>query len=115
MSAIRISQVVAFSRTHSVHLNPRIEGTENACPQFSGGRFCQVVARTGSTVYFFKNDEAEPAAGLRRTSGHGLHAPRAVAKRIYTRYPKKARLVSGIRVKTSCSIKRLLEDEELCC
>ena len=51
MSAIRISQVVAFSRTHSVHLNPRIEGTENACPQFSGGRFCQVVARTGSTVH----------------------------------------------------------------
>ena len=50
VSAIRISQVVAFSRTHSVHLNPRIEGTEFACPQFSGGRFCQVVARTGSTV-----------------------------------------------------------------
>ena len=50
MSAIRISQVVAFSRTHSVHLNPQIEGTENACPQFSGGRFCQVVARTGLTV-----------------------------------------------------------------
>ena len=50
VSAIRISQVVAFSRTHSVHLNPRIEGTEKACPQFSGGRFCQVVARTDSTV-----------------------------------------------------------------
>ena len=50
VSAIRISQVVAFSRTHSVHLNRRIEGTEFACPQFSGGRFCQVVARTGSTV-----------------------------------------------------------------
>ena len=50
MSAIRISQVVAFSRTLSVHLNPRIEGTEIVCPQFSGGRFCQVVARTGSTV-----------------------------------------------------------------
>ena len=51
MSAIRISQVVAFSRTHSVHLNPRIEGTEKACPEFSGGRFCQVVARTGSTLF----------------------------------------------------------------
>ena len=38
MSAIRISQVVAFSRTHCVHLNPRFEGTEKACPQFSGGR-----------------------------------------------------------------------------
>ena len=50
VSAIRISQVVAFSRTLSVHLNPRIEGTEIECPQFSGGRFCQVVARTGSTV-----------------------------------------------------------------
>ena len=50
VSAIRISQVVAFSRTHSVHLNPQIEGTENACPQYSGGRFSQVVARTGSTV-----------------------------------------------------------------
>ena len=50
MSTIRISQVVAFSRTHSVHLNPQIEGTEIACPQFSGGRFCQVVARTGLTV-----------------------------------------------------------------
>ena len=50
MSAIRISQVVAFSRTLSVHLNPQIEGTEIVCPQFSGGRFCQVVARTGSTV-----------------------------------------------------------------
>ena len=47
VSAIRISQVVAFSRTRSVHLNQRIEGTENACPLFSGGRFCQVVARTG--------------------------------------------------------------------
>ena len=55
MSANRISQVVAFSRTHSVHLNPRIEGTENACPQFSGGRFCQVVARTGSTVIHFSH------------------------------------------------------------
>ena len=54
VSAIRISQVVAFSRTHSVHLNPRIEGTEFACPQFSGGRFCQVVARTGSTVLITK-------------------------------------------------------------
>ena len=50
VSSIRISQVVAFSRTLSVHLNPRIEGTEIVCPQFSGGRFCQVVARTGSTV-----------------------------------------------------------------
>ena len=50
VSAIRISQVVAFSRTHSVHLNPQIEGTEIVCPQFSGGRFCQVVTRTGSTV-----------------------------------------------------------------
>ena len=50
MSAIRISQVVAFSRTLSVHLNPQIEGTEIVCPQFSGGRFCQVVVRTGSTV-----------------------------------------------------------------
>ena len=50
VSAIRISQVVAFSRTHSVHLNPRIQGTEIVCPEFSGGRFCQVVARTGSTV-----------------------------------------------------------------
>ena len=50
VSAIRISQVVAFSRTHSIHLNPRIEGTDIACPQFSGGRFCQVVARTGLTV-----------------------------------------------------------------
>ena len=38
VSAIHISQVVAFSRTHSIHLNPRIEGTEIACPQFSGGR-----------------------------------------------------------------------------
>ena len=38
MSAIRISQVVAFSRTLSVHLNPQIEGTEIVCPQFSGGR-----------------------------------------------------------------------------
>ena len=51
MSAIRISQVVVFSRTLSVHLNPQIEGTEIVCPQFSGGRFCQVVARTGSTVF----------------------------------------------------------------
>ena len=51
VSAIRISQVVAISRTHSVNLNPQIEGTESACPQFSGGRFCQVVARTGLTVY----------------------------------------------------------------
>ena len=50
VSAIRISQVVAFSRTLCVHLNPRIEGTEIVCPQFSGGRFCQVVARTGLTV-----------------------------------------------------------------
>ena len=41
---IRISQVAAFSRAHSVHLNPRIKGTKIACPQFSGGRFCQVVA-----------------------------------------------------------------------
>ena len=31
VSAIRISQVVAFSRTLSVHLNPRIEGTETVC------------------------------------------------------------------------------------
>ena len=38
------------TRTHSVHLNPQIEGTEIVCPQFSGGRFCQVVTRTGSTV-----------------------------------------------------------------
>ena len=38
------------ARTLSVHLNPQIEGTEIVCPQFSGGRFCQVVARTGSTV-----------------------------------------------------------------
>ena len=51
VSAIRISQVVAFSRTHSVHLNPWIEGTEIVCLQFSGGRFCQVVARTGSTAF----------------------------------------------------------------
>ena len=50
VSTIRISQVVTFSRTLSVHLNPRIEGTEIVCPQFSGGRFCQVVARTGWTV-----------------------------------------------------------------
>ena len=35
---------------HSVHLNPQFEGTEIACPQFSGGRFCQVVVRTGLTV-----------------------------------------------------------------
>ena len=39
----------------SVHLNPRIEGTEIVCPQFSGGRFCQVVARTGSTVRSIQN------------------------------------------------------------
>ena len=51
MSAICISQVVAFSRTHSLLLNPRIERTEIVCPQFSDGLFCQVVARTGSTVY----------------------------------------------------------------
>ena len=50
-SQVGISQVVALSRTHSVHLNLRIEGTEIVCPQFSGGRFCQVVARTGSTVF----------------------------------------------------------------
>ena len=36
---------------HSVPLNPRIEGTEIVCPQFSGGCFCQVVTRTGSTVF----------------------------------------------------------------
>ena len=38
MSAIHISQVAAFSRAHSVFLNPRIKGTKIACPQFSGGR-----------------------------------------------------------------------------
>ena len=31
----------------------QIEGTEIARPQFSGGRFCQVVARTGLTVLIF--------------------------------------------------------------
>ena len=43
VSAIRISQVVAFSRTHSVHLNPR-NGLKLCVRNF------QVVARTGSTV-----------------------------------------------------------------
>ena len=57
VSANRISQVAAFSRTHSVQLNPRIEGTENACPQFSGGRFCQVVAKTGLTVVHSKKTD----------------------------------------------------------
>ena len=37
-------------RTPYIILNQQIEGTENECPQFLGGRFCQVVARTGSTV-----------------------------------------------------------------
>ena len=34
VSAIRNSQVVPFSRTHYVHLNPRFEGIEIVCPQF---------------------------------------------------------------------------------
>ena len=66
MSAIRISQVVAFSRTLSVHLNPQIEGTEIVCPQFSGGRYCQVVARTGSTVIAIDRN------GFRRMKDEGL-------------------------------------------
>ena len=37
----------------------RIEGTEIVCPQCSGGRFCQVVARTGSTVYREGNSKEE--------------------------------------------------------
>ena len=39
-----------FKNTLRTFESERLERTENACPQFSGGRFCQVVARTGSTV-----------------------------------------------------------------
>ena len=66
VSAIRISQVVAFSRTHSVHLNPWIQGTEIVCSQFSGGRFCQVVTWTGSTV------QCRKAPSQRRTRIRGF-------------------------------------------
>ena len=62
VSAIRISQVVAFSRTQSVHLNPQIEDTEIVCPQFSGGRFCQEVARTGLTVLLLEALEKRKGA-----------------------------------------------------
>ena len=62
VSAIRISQVVAFSRMQSVHLNPQIEGTEIVCPQFSGGRFCQVVARTGLTALLLEALEKRKGA-----------------------------------------------------
>ena len=51
------SQVVSIARFISMWNS--LHGTEIACPLFSGGLFCQVVARTGLTVRHEKRETTD--------------------------------------------------------